>query len=139
MLCSASLASNCAISGFTGGGGFSTFTEADPVDVRPRESVQVALTVTVPEVPVVSSVATFPVPESLPLEAVQFETVTGTPSGLLHSQVTVEAAPVCTDAGFAVQLMVGGFFGGSLTAKLALQVATLFFFCLASVAVAVTV
>src|SRR5258708_35134411 len=124
MLCRASRASSTAISGFTGGGGFSTVTEAEEFVVRPRVSVQVALTVTAPEVPVVSSVAVLPEPESLPLPAVQLETVTGTPSGLLQSQVTVTVAPATADAGFAEQLIVGGFFGGSLTAKLALQLAT---------------
>jgi hypothetical protein len=72
--------------------------------------------------------------------AVQFATVTGTPSGLLQLQFTVTLAPDCTLVGLAEQLMVGGFFGGSgFTVKLAEQLASLFFFSLASVTWAVTV
>src|SRR5258706_2638156 len=140
MLCRASRASNWAISGFTGGGGgFSTVSEAEELTVRPSESVQLAVTETAPVVPAVSRVAVLPEPESLPLPAFQFETVTGTPSGLVQLQVMLEEVPAWTTAGFAEQLMVGGFFGGFFTAKLALQLATLFFFSLASVAVAFTV
>ena len=94
-LCSARRASSCAISGFTGGGGgFSTVTEAEEFAVSPRESVQVALTLTGPVVPAVSSEAVLPEPVSLPLPAVQLATVTGTPSGLLHVQLMLEGVPL---------------------------------------------
>ena len=83
--------------------------------MRPRESVQVALTVIGPAgAPVVLRVAVLPSPESVPAVAFQPATVTGTPSGLLQVQVTVAGLPVCTLAGFAEQVMVGGFFGGFL-------------------------
>ena len=36
-----------------------------------------------------------------------------TPSGLVQLQLTVTLAPACTLEGLAVQLMVGGFFGGN--------------------------
>jgi hypothetical protein len=108
--------------------------------VKPRESVQVAPTLIVPgDAPVVFSVAELPLPEMVPLVAVQLETETGTPSGLVQLQVTVALAPACTLAGLAEQLMVGGFFGGSgFTVKGAEQLASLFFFSLASVTWAVT-
>jgi hypothetical protein len=61
----------------------------------------------------VERVAVLPLPETVPLLAVQLETVTGTPSGLVQLQVTVTLAPACTLDGLAEQLMVGGFFGGS--------------------------
>ena len=54
-----------------------------------------------------------PLPETVPPLAVQFETDTGTPSGLVQLQLTVTLAPACTLEGLAVQLMVGGFFGGN--------------------------
>ena len=124
-----------------GGGGFSTVTGVEACPVRPRESVQLAPTVIVPgDVPAVSSVAELPLPEMFPALAVQPETETGTPSGLVQLQVTVTLAPACTFVGLAEQLMVGGFFGGSgFTVKLAVQLASLFFFALASVTWAVTV
>jgi hypothetical protein len=79
--------------------------------------VQVALTVMVPgDAPAVVSVATLPLPETLPPLELQPETVTGTPSGLVHVQVTVTGVPACPLAGLAEQLIVGGFFGGSFTA-----------------------
>ena len=72
--------------------------------MRPRESVQVALTVIEPAgAPVVFRVAVLPSPESVPAVAFQPATVTGTPSGLLQVQVTVAGLPVCTLAGFAEQ------------------------------------
>jgi hypothetical protein len=76
--------------------------------------VQVALTVIDPgDAPFVFSVAVFPLPEREPVLALQFETETGTLSGLVQLQVTVTLAPACTLDGLAVQLIVGGFFGGS--------------------------
>jgi hypothetical protein len=92
------------------------------------------------DAPVVLTVAALPLPEMVPLLAVQPETETGTPSGLVQLQVTVTLAPACTLDGLAEQVMVGGFLGGrGFTVKLAEQLATLFVFSLASVAWAVTV
>jgi len=62
--------------------------------------------------PVVFSVAVLPLPETLPLLAVQLATEVETLSGLVQVQVTVTLAPACTVEGLAEQLMVGGFFGG---------------------------
>ena len=59
-------------------------------------------------------------------------------SGLLAVAVIVDGLPPCTVLGFTEQLTCGGFIGFALTVKLALQVATLFFFSFASVAVPVT-
>jgi hypothetical protein len=61
----------------------------------------------------VFSVAVLPLSLTVPLVDVQFETVTGTPSGLLTLQVTVAVAPTSKVEGLAEQLIVGGFFGGS--------------------------
>ena len=123
-----------------GGGGFSTVTWVEAEAVRPRESVQVALTVIGPDdAPVVLRVAVLPSPETLPPLAVQPLTVTGTLSGLVQVQVMVEGVPACTEVGFAEQDMVGGFFGGSFTVKLALQLASPPFFILGSITRAVTV
>ena len=108
--------------------------------LRPRESVQVALTVTGPaEAPVVLRLALDPLPEMVPAVAAQLLTVTGTLSGLVQVQVMFAEPPTCTLLGLAEQLMVGGFFGGSFTVKLALHVAVPFFFTLGSVILAVTV
>jgi len=99
-----------------GGGGTSTFVCADAFVVKPRESVQVAFTVIGPAgAPVVVKVATLPLPETCPPVADQPETETGTPSGLVQVQVTVTGVPACAELGFAEQLIVGGFFGGSFT------------------------
>jgi hypothetical protein len=78
------------------GGGFSTITcVVAGGDFRPRESVQVALTVIGPaDAPVVLSVAVLPLPEMLPLLAVQSPTVTGTLLGLVQVQLMVEDVPV---------------------------------------------
>src|SRR5579862_7871173 len=78
-----------------GGGGTSTFTVAEEAGaVRPRESVQVALTVIGPaDAPVVLRVAVPPSPEMLPPLAVHPLIVTGTLSGLVQVQVTVEGVP----------------------------------------------
>jgi hypothetical protein len=123
-----------------GGGGFSTVTWAEFEAVRPRESVQVALAVIVPEgAPVVLRVAVPPSPEMVPPLAVQPLTVTGTLSGLVQVQVSVEGVPAWTDVGFAEQDMVGGFFGGSFTVKVALQLASPPFFTFGSVIREVTV
>ncbi len=84
--------------------------------LRPRESVQLALTVTGPgDAPVVFRVPVLPLPETVPLVAVQLPTVTGTLSGLVQVQVIVELPPACNELGLAEQDMVGGFFGGSFT------------------------
>jgi hypothetical protein len=56
-----------------------------------------------------------PLPETVPLVAVQLPTVTGTLSGLVQVQVIVELPPACKELGLAEQDMVGGFFGGSFT------------------------
>src|SRR5579862_7588770 len=138
MLCSASLVSNSVICGC--GGGASTFTCADDEAFKPRESVHVAVTVTVPgDAPVVFSVAVSPVPEIVPPVAVQLLTVTGTLSGLVHVQWTLTVPPACRLVGVAEQLIVGGFFGSSFTVKFAEQVVVLFFFSLGSVTLTVAV
>ncbi len=51
----------------------------------------------------------------------------------------VAVPPAWSDAGLAEQETCGGFLGGSFTLKLAVQLAVLFFFALASVTVAVAV
>jgi len=123
-----------------GGGGFSTVTWVEVVAVKPRESVQVALTVMAPAgAPVVSRVAELPVPETVPADAVQPPTVTGTLSGLVQVQERLEDVPACTVVGFAVQDIVGAFFGGSFTVKFAVQLASPPFFILGSLMCAVTV
>jgi hypothetical protein len=58
-------------------------------------------------------VAVPPLPETLPLLAVQLATEVETPSGLVQVQVMVALAPACTIDGLAEQLMLGGFFGGN--------------------------
>jgi len=85
------------------------------------------------DAPVVFKVPTLPLPETLPPLAVQPETVTGTPSGLVQLQVIVAVPPVCKLVGLAEQLIVGGFLGGSFTVKFEEQVASPFFFILGSV------
>ena len=98
-------------------------------EVRPRESVQVALTVTGPaDAPVVFKAAVLSFPEMVPPLAVHPPTVTGTLSGLVQVQLTVALVPACTDEGFAEQLNVGGFFGTSFTMKFAEQLASAAFF-----------
>src|SRR5207248_4072177 len=83
-----------------GGGGFSTVTWVELEAVRPRESEQVALTVIGPAgAPVVVRVAVPPSPETLPPLAVQELIVTGTLSGLVQVQLTVDGVPACTEAG----------------------------------------
>src|SRR5215469_2025145 len=112
---------------FSGGAATVTWAELDPV--KPRASLQVAFTVMVPgAAPVVFKVAVLPVPEMVPPLAFQPPTFTWTLSGLLHSQVTVADWPAGTEAGLTEQLMVGGFFGGSFTVKVWVQVASLLFF-----------
>jgi len=81
---------------------------------KPRESVQVALTVTGPGgSPAVFRVAEFPLPVTLPAVEVQFATETGTPSGLVQFALRFTVPPGTSDVGFADIDMVGGFFGGS--------------------------
>ena len=122
-----------------GGGGTSTVTCVDAGVARPRESVQVALTVMGPaDAPVVLRVAVPPSPEMLPPLAVQVLTLTGTLSGLVQEQVMVAGVPACTEVGLAEQDMVGGFLGGSLTVKFAVQLASPPFFILGSTTRAVT-
>src|SRR5437868_15419047 len=102
--------------------GTSTFTLAFPVALRPRSSVQVALTETGPAcMPAVSSVALPSVPETLPADATQLLIETLRLSGLVQVQVTVDGLPAVTVAGFAEQEICGAFFGCSFTLKLALQ------------------
>src|SRR5208283_3462442 len=96
MLCRASLASSFRNSGEGGGGGgFSTITRAVAGVFRPRESVQLALTVIEPgEAPDVFRPAVLaPLLETLPPLAVQPPTVTGTLSGLVQVQLMVEGMP----------------------------------------------
>jgi hypothetical protein len=149
MLFSAMRASTALISGLgggeggTGGGGgrFSTVTSIDARAFSPRESLQVALTAITPgDTPVVFSITETPVPETLPPIDVQ-EMVTGTPSGLAQLADKFTVPPVGTLFGLAeIDDRVGGFFGGSgFTIKSAVQLASLFFFALASVTWAVTV
>ena len=124
MLCSASLFSSFRNSGE--GGGFSTITWAVAGAFKPRESLQLALTVIGPtEAPDVSRASVFaPLLESRPPVALQPPTVTGTLSGLVQAQLTVDDAPVGTVDGFAEHEMTGGVFGGSFTLKAAIQLAS---------------
>ena len=63
--------------------------------LSPRESEQLAFTVMLPGcAPVVFSVAFVPLPEIVPLLAVQFATFTGTLSGLVHEALSETLAPV---------------------------------------------
>ena len=99
--------------------------------VKPRESVQVAFTVTGPaEAPVVVSVAELPLAEMLPPLEVQPATVTGALSGLVQVQVMVAGVPASTVAGLAEQEICGGFSG--FTVKFEVQLASPFFFTLGS-------
>ena len=83
---------------------------------RPRESVQVAVTVTGPGTrPEVLSVAELPLPETVPWVDVQLATETGAPSGLVQLAVTFTAPPGVNSLGFAERLIVGGFLGSGLT------------------------
>jgi hypothetical protein len=95
-------------------------------ELSPRVSVQIAFTVTVLAPGGVFNVAVFPLPEIVPPVAVQLATVTGTESGLVQVQETLTVAPAGTVDGFAEQLIVGGFFGGSFTVKLAEHEAMVF-------------
>src|SRR6266567_3358722 len=113
MLCPrASRASSALSTG--GGGGFCTVTCAEPSAVNPRESVQVAVTVTGPAgSPAVLRVAELPVPETVPALEVQLATETGTPSGLVQLADRFTLPPGTSSVGLADNDMVGGFFGGS--------------------------
>ena len=101
----------------------------------PRESVQVALTSITPgDASAVSSVAELPAPEMVPATDVQAETIAGTPSGLAQGADKFAVPPAGTLIGVAVIDTAGGCFGGSgFTMKSAEQIASLFFFSLASV------
>src|SRR5271165_5945981 len=112
MLCSASLASSALSTG--GGGGFSMLICVEPWAVRPRESVQIAFTVTGPgDNPAVLKVAELPLPETVPADEVQFATDTGTLSGLLQLAERLTLPPATRLVGLADNERVGGFFGGS--------------------------
>jgi len=108
--------------------------------LRPRESLQVALTVMGPAgAPEVFNDALLPLPETLPPVALQPATVTEALSGLLQVQLMVAEAPVCTVDGLAEHEMAGGFLGGSFTAKDAMQLAWPAVCALGSEMLAVTV
>jgi len=114
-------------------------TELEVEAVKLRESVQVAFTVIVPaEAPVVLSVAELPLPETLPPVEFQPPTVTVALSGLVQVHEIVEDVPTSTVSGFAEQEICGGFSGLTVN-ETAEQLATPFFFDLASVTVAETV
>ena len=86
----------------------------DACAVSPRESVQVAVTVTEPgDIPAVFRVAELPLPETDPELDVQFATETGTPSGLVQLPARFTVPPGTRSLGLADKDMVGGFFGGS--------------------------
>ena len=108
---------------------------------RPRESVQVAVTVTVPAAsPAVLRVAEFPLPDTVPCVEVQFATDTGTLSGLVQSADTFTAPPGVNSVGLADKLIVGGFFGGSgFTVYVAEHEASFALLALGSVTCAVNV
>src|SRR5262245_52919150 len=84
--------------------------------------------------PAVSNVPVLPVPDTFPALAVQLPTLTGTPSGLVHSQVMVADSPERTVVGLAEHDIFGAFFGGSFTVKAVVASA----FCLPSLARTVT-
>src|SRR5271169_1307107 len=138
---STTLTSGLGSGGGGGGGGFSTITSVEARAVSPRVAVQVALTETEPgDTPVVLSVAELPLPERVPLPVVQLATETATLSGLVQLADKFTVPPACRLVGLAEIDMVGGFFGGGgFTMKFAEQVASLFFFSLASVTRTVTV
>jgi hypothetical protein len=108
---------------------------------KPRESLQFALTVIGPgEAPDVFRAAVLPpLLETLPPLAVQPPTVTGTLSGLVQVQLMVEDVPARTVDGSAEHETAGGFFGGSFTVKLAMQLVSPPFLILGSEIWAVTV
>jgi hypothetical protein len=123
-----------------GGGGFSTVTKLVVEAVKPRESVQVAPIVMGPdEAPVVFRVAEFPLPEMLPPLEVHPPIVTGTLSGLVQVQLMVDEVPAWTIDGLAEHEICGGFFGGSFTINVAMQLASPPFLTLGSEIWAVTV
>src|SRR5579863_3539810 len=142
MLCNDRRASSRTTSALTGGGGgFSNVTCVEACPVSPRESVQVAVTVTGPAgAPPVLRVAELPLPETVPAEEVQLATETGTPSGLVQEADRFTLPPVTRSVGLADNDMVGGFFGGNgFTVKLAVQLASLFLVDFGSVTCAVIV
>jgi hypothetical protein len=108
---------------------------------NPRESVQVAVRVTVPGAsPDVFSVAELPLPETVPCVDVQFATETGTLSGLVQLADTLTAPPRVSSVGLAERLIVGGFFGGSgFTVYVAEHEASFALLALGSVTCAVNV
>src|SRR6266545_4173373 len=89
--------------------------------LRPRWSLQVAFTVTVPgEAPVVFSVAVLPLPVMLPPVAVKLLTVTGTLSGLvrLHARRITRARNCWRILGRLFDCEVGGGAGISILLRL---------------------
>jgi hypothetical protein len=116
-------------------------TVVEEAVVNPRESVQAVPTVIEPvRTPAVLRVAAVPLPETLPLLAVQLATDTEPPSGLMHLAAKLTAPPACRVLGRAEIDIVGGFLRGrGFTVKFAQQVASLFFFSLVSVTRALTV
>ena len=123
-----------------GGGGFSIVTVLDVEAVSPRESVQVALIV-------IGTRRSAGCAQGSGVSAAGDAAAGRGPSAHRDRNVVRTGAgasdsdmpPACNDVGLAEQDMVGGFFGGSVTAKFAVQLAVLFFFALGSVMVAVTV
>src|SRR5215470_5371461 len=89
--------------------------------------------------PVVFRVALAPLPEIVPLLALQFATLTGTLSGLVHEALSETLPPVWVEVGFADSDKVGGFLGGSFTMNFAEQLVSPPFFILGSVILAVAV
>src|ERR1019366_8572286 len=94
-------------------------------------AVQLALRLACASVAV--PVTEVPLPLSVPLAFVQLY-VNGHPCGSLAVMVTVAGSPMAMVVGLAEQLTTGGC--GCLMVKFAEHVAELFFFCLASVIVA---
>jgi hypothetical protein len=89
--------------------------------------------------PEVSSVPFMPSPAILPELACHASGCSCALSGLVQVQLMVDGAPARTVLGFAEHDMIGGFFGGSFTAKFELQLASPSFFLLGSDTRAVTV
>src|SRR5437899_11446078 len=109
MLCKRKRSSSSML---TGRSWIVTCVEACPA--KPRESVQVALTVTGPAgTSAVVRVAELPLPETVPAVEVQLATETGTPSGLVQEADRFTGPPATRLLGLADNDIVGGFFGGN--------------------------
>src|SRR5580658_10860159 len=114
MLCGESRASRTLSTTGGGGGGFSSVIWVEACPVKPRESVQVAVTLTGPAgAPAVLRVAVLPLPETEPAVEVQLATETATPSGLVQEADRLTLPPATRSMGLADNDIVGGFFGGS--------------------------